>query len=42
MGEVKNMKSVKTPAAEYSFTVNTNTSNMDLEEADVFHTTIDR
>ena len=38
MEEVKNMKNVKNPAAEYSFTVNTNTTNMDADKAAVFYT----
>ena len=36
------MKSVKTPVAEYLFTVNPNTTNMDAEKEDVFHTTISK
>ena len=38
MEEVKNIKIVKTPAAEYLFTLNTNEKNLYL--ADVFHTKI--
>ena len=40
--EVKNMKIVKTPSAEYLFMVNTNTTKMDADKAYVFHTTIDK
>ena len=42
MEEVKNMKSVKTPEAEYLLMVNSNTTNMDAEKADVLHTTISK
>ena len=41
MEEVNNMKSVKTTAEEYLFTVNPNSEKMDAEKVDVFHNTMD-
>ena len=40
MEEVKNMKSVRTPSAEYLFMMNPNPKKLYEEKADVFHTTI--
>ena len=40
MDEVKNMKSVNTPAEEYLFMVNSNSTNLDTEKTETNHTTI--
>ena len=40
MEEVKNMKSVSTPAAEYFFMVNPKAKILDADKSDVFHTKI--
>ena len=40
MEEVNNIESVKTPAAEYFFTVNHNATNLNAEKSYVFHATI--
>ena len=42
MDEVKNMKSVNTPAEEYLFMVNPNAKNMDADKVYVFYTTISK
>ena len=42
MEEMKHMKIVKTPAAEYFLTVNPNAKNIDAENVYVLHTTIDK
>ena len=40
MEEVKNMKSVNTPEAEFFSKVNPNATNLDSDKSDVFHTKI--
>ena len=42
MEEAKNMKSVKNSESEYTLIVNPNATNLDVEKADVFHTTISK
>ena len=42
MEEVNNMKTVKTPAAEYFFMVNTNASKIDAEKSYIYFTAIEK
>ena len=42
MEEVNNMKTVKTPAAEYFFMVNPNATNIDAEKSYIYFTAIDK
>ena len=39
---MKKIKSVRTPAEEYFFTVNPNATNIYAEKADLFHTKISK